>query len=182
MRALFLALLLGACSPAPPPPPQQQGVRVITGAEAHAEAARAWANVVNTPLAAGVWTTNADETIASFGGDESSPAFTLGCTRGFFELQRLFARPHGLDPHNGAPLTILTPREKIDYTATVGLERDSARLWLAAGIADFRLDHLVASQEGFVVQTNGDTMRFSSDPLLARVLKNCRDRSAAFQN
>lgn len=175
-RAFFFAiLLLAACSPSPAPP-SEQSVQIMSGADAHAEAARAWADVADEPQASGNWVANADETRAAF-GDDASPILTFGCDRGFFQFERFFSRPHGVALGSGTPFNILTPREAIAYSA-VPSAADEARLWLAAPRGDFRLDDLVASEDGFAIQTAGDTTRFRHDPMLARVLANCRARSA----
>lgn len=174
--ALLAALLLAACTPAPAPA-SDQSVHVTTGAQAQAEAASTWAEFANDPQAIGHWTANADETRAEFGGD-AGPALTFGCDRGFLQFERIFSRPHGVEPGGrGAPFAILSPHEAItNYTATPALDNPN-RLWLAAPRGDFRLDDFVASEYGFAIQTAGDTTRFRHDPMLARVLANCRARS-----
>lgn len=174
-RAALFALLLAACSPSPAPP-AEQSVEVISGADAQAEAALAWAEVADDPQAIGHWVANADETRADFGGD-AGPVLTFGCDRGFLQFERLFSRPHGVAPGGpGAPFNILSPHETIALTATAAVD-GSPRLWLAAPRRDFRLDDFVASEEGFAIQTAGDITRFRHDPMLARVLANCRAQS-----
>ncbi len=173
MRSVLTALtFLAACGPSHEPR-SEQSWRVITGETAHAEAARAWAEIANAPQAIGEWNANADETRAEF-GDDAGPLLAFGCDRGFLQFERILPRPHGFAPgRRGPQFTILSPRERINYFATAAADR-SPRLWLAAPRGDFRLDDFVASEAGFAIQTAGDTTRFPHHPMLARVLANCR--------
>jgi hypothetical protein len=177
MRITWLALLLlTACAPPAPPASPPVAESAVAQSEQSTDAALAWADVANAPHAIGQWRANADETRADFGGD-AGPVLTFGCDRGFLQFERILSRPHGFAPGGpGAPFTILSPRETItNYTATPSVD-GSPRLWLAAPRGDFRLDDFVASEDGFAVQTAGDVARFPHDPLLARVLANCRAR------
>ena len=107
MRIAFitLAVLLTAisCTPSPAPPaalpaaeqaaaPCEPGTSATEAprcAAASAEAALTWADVANDPQAIGHWRANATETLASFGGDASPPAFTFGCERGFLQMAEM---------------------------------------------------------------------------------------------
>jgi hypothetical protein len=171
-RVAVFALALAACSPSPTPAPEQ-GVRVMTGEAAQTEAALTWAAVADDPQAIGQWSANADETRAEFASD-AGPVLTFGCERGFLQFERFFSRPHGFAPGDGGPpFNILSPRERIAYFATPALDNPQ-RIYLAAPRADFRLDDFVASEDGFAIQTAGEITRFPHDPMLARVLANCR--------
>lgn len=192
MRRILIALLLAACTPAAPtsaPTPLPtatacENPSALSATEAarcagpNGEDALAWADVANDPQLIGHWTANADETLASFGGVASPPAFTFGCDRGFLQMERIFSRSHDLAFGAGAPFNILFARGPIPYVATASTD---GRLWLAVPGLDPRLDDFVASEDGFAIQTAGDTTRFRYDPMLARVLANCRARSAAGQ-
>ena len=192
MRRILIALVLAACTPASPPsqPAVMPSAAVCENPDglSATDAARcagndgadapSWADVANDPQLIGRWTANADETLASFGGDATLPAFTFGCATGFIQIERIFFRSHGLAVGAGTAFNIVIPRETIPYVATVSTD---GRLWLAAPSLDPRLDDLVASEDGFAIQTAGDITRFRSDPMLARVLANCRARSAQAQ-
>lgn len=189
MRRILIALLLAACTPAPPPL-QPAPLVFATACEdpetlSATEAARcagnggadapSWADVANDPQLIGHWTANADETLASFGGDASPPALTFGCDRGVLQIERFFSRPPELAFGAGTPFNIIFPRGPIPYVATVST---NGRLWLVAPRGDVRLDDFVASEDGFAIQAAGDTTRFHYDPMLARVLANCRARTS----
>lgn len=188
MRRILIALALAACTPASPPsqPAVMPSAAVCENPEGLSvtDAARcagndgadapSWAEVAAEPQLIGRWTANAEETLASFDGGGSLPLFTFGCERDFLQIERIFLRAHGLEVGAGTPFNIVIPRETIPYVATVSTD---GRLWLAAPSLDPQLDDLVASQDGFAVQTAGDTTRFRYDPMLARVLANCRARS-----
>ncbi|MCX7356733.1 MAG: hypothetical protein NT015_01070 [Alphaproteobacteria bacterium] len=185
MRRILIALVLAACTPASPPsqPAVMPSAAVCENPDglSATDAARcagndgadapSWADVANDPQLIGHWTANTDETLASFGGDASPPAFAFGCERGFLQIERNFSRPPELAFGAGTPFNIVIARETIPYVATVST---NGRLWLAAPSLDPRLDDFVASEDGFAIQTAGDTTRFRHDPMLARVLANCR--------
>lgn len=190
MRRILIALVLAACTPASPPSelPALPSAEACTNPEAlsateaarcagnSGEGAPSWADVARDPELTGHWTANADGTRASFGGDASTPALTFGCDRDFMQIERIFSRPHDIANGTGAPFNIVFARATIPYVATASTD---GRLWLAAPILDPRLDDLVASQDGFAIQTAGDISRFRHDAMLARVLEHCRARSLA---
>jgi hypothetical protein len=179
MRIILPLLLTAVTACAPPAPPVSQPSADPPAAQSAPSTANpntdalTWADVANDPQAVGHWRANANETLAAFGGDAAAPAFTFGCERGFMQIERTFSRPHDVALGTNTPLRILLPRGTNNYFAAPAIDR-SARLWMAVSRDDPRLDDIVASEAGFAVQAAGDTTRIRHDPMLARVLANCR--------
>lgn len=185
MRIVFItALFLAACSPpasqAPEPAPAEtattaQAAPAIPDPNALTDnPASTWTDVERDPQLIGRWvyfqaTSNAFIN-ASYGANASEPAFSFVCDRARRVIS--MTRDIELTPDQATGLAIITPTTRHLFAAQ-SFNEGPPRVSAEIPAADPRLDDIAAS-EGLSLQAAGDTSTIHGDPMLARVLAECR--------